>query len=411
MRWTLGLLLALLAGGGGGCSVSDPVASLHGPEGSSPGPDAGTAEGGVPADDRSEYCARSGPPWLVVDGATGRESCSGHLAARTFPHALCSCEGLEASAPFGTDAFRSSLGAWSPGGTGASLATNGGLVVNSPMEVGGSLWVAGSGIQLATTLSVAESLRSGGPLLGQASVSVRGDARVSGDITLDALTVGGVLSLPAERSFSVSGPLQVSEVRREPVEPLAPPCPCSASERVDIGAYVANHVTANHDASIGLEPTALDGFSGDRTLALPCGRFYLSRISGPGSVRLVVRGRAALFVGGDVAVGQRFEVELLEGAELDLFIAGRLSAAERLGLGSARYPARLRVYVGGSDPIEVPTASTLAGNFYAPLADLASSEPVELYGSLFIRRLVTSGGLSVHYDVDVLGAEAACSDR
>ncbi|PTL78243.1 hypothetical protein DAT35_40015 [Vitiosangium sp. GDMCC 1.1324] len=386
------------------------MASLHEPEVNASDADAGTPDGGTPADERSAYCARPGPPWLVVDGATGQESCSGHLAARTFPHALCSCEGLEASAPFGTDAFRSSQGSWSPGAPGASIATNGGLSVNSPMEVGGSLWVASTGIQLTSTLSIAESLRNGGPLMGRASVSVRGNAQVSGDISLDALTVGGILSLPAERDLTVSGSLQVSELRREPVEPPVPPCPCAATERVDIGAYVANHVTANHDASIGLEPTALDGFSGDRTLELPCGRFYLSRISGPGSVRLVVSGRAALFVGGDVAVGQRFDVELLEGAELDLFIAGKLSAVERLSLGSVRYPARLRVYVGGTDPIEVPTASTLAGNFYAPLAYMALSERVELYGSLFIQRLAASGGLSVHYDMDVLGTEAACSD-
>jgi hypothetical protein len=271
------------------------------------------------------------------------------------------------------------------------------------MQVGGALRVGGTrGIQAATTLSIAGELRTRGSLEGNGPVSVEEDAYVGGDITLAELTVGGALSLPPERNLSVSGSFQVSELRREPVEPPPPPCPCDTFDGEAIGALVSGHVTGNHNASIGLDPAALDGFSEDRTLELPCGRFYLSRIAGPGSAKLVVSGRSALFVGGDVDVGRRFEVELLEGAELDLFITGRLFAAERLALGSARFPSRLRVYVGGPGTFEVPASSLLAGNFHAPEASMDMSEKLELFGALLIGRLASSGEVSIHYDQDVL---------
>ncbi|QRK10497.1 hypothetical protein JQX13_10610 [Archangium violaceum] len=375
MPWRFGLLLALVSGGGWSCSLVDPVASLHDPEG----------------DGRSEYCAGQGSTGFV------------DLAAQTFQHALCTCEGLTVSTPFVTDAFRSSQGPWSPGGRGASIGTNGDFSNAASMQVGGSLQVGGTrGIQAATTLSIAGELRTRGSLEGNGPVSVEEDAHVGGDITLGELTVGGILTLPPERNLSVSGSFQVSELRREPVAPLAPPCPCDAFDGEDIGALVSGHVTDNHNASIGLDPAALDGFSEDRTLELPCGRFYLSRIAGTGSAKLVVRGRSALFVGGDVDVGRRFEVALLEGAELDLFIAGRLFAAERLSLGSARFPSRLRVYVGGPGSFEVPASSLLAGNFHAPEASMDMSEKLELFGALLIGRLASSGEVSIHYDLDVL---------
>ncbi|WNG51532.1 hypothetical protein F0U60_50920 [Archangium minus] len=271
------------------------------------------------------------------------------------------------------------------------------------MQIGGALRVGGTrGIQAATTLSIAGELQTRGALEGNGPVSVEGDARVGGDITLASLTVGGTLTLPPERTLSVSGSFQVSELRREPVEPPPPPCPCDAFDGEDIGALVNSHVTDNHNASMGLDPAALDGFSEDRTLELPCGRFYLSRIAGSGSAKLIVSGRSVLFVGGDVDVGRRFEVELLEGAELDLFITGRLFAAERLALGSARFPSRLRVYVGGPGSFEVPASSLLAGNVHAPGASMDVSEKLELFGALLIGRLASSGEVSIHYDLDVL---------
>lgn len=388
MRWNRLLLLVLLAGGNG-CSVNDTVAVLP----------------------VADSCEDQGPPSLVVDGATGREACRGELAARLFQQAICLCEGMAASAPLVTDGFQSSLAPWTKGGSGGSVALNGSLIANAEWMIRGSLLVGGTpgDIQLASqSLSIAGELRTAGSIDGsQASMSVGGDAWVEGDLRLAALTVGGVLTLPAEREFSVTGE-RPGSVRREPISPLGKPCPCDSSIE-DIPAYVKNHVTVNDNASLPLEPEALANFPGDRVQELRCGRFYLRGISGEGTARLVVKGRSALFVDGDVKV-KSFLVTLEEGAELDLFISGTMSVQERFGLDSDRYPSRLRVYVGSAETIDVLATNTLVGLFYAPKANLALWRDLDLFGALFTRRLDAGGALSIHYDSDVLGLGTACTD-
>jgi len=395
MRWTHGLLLLAAAGA---CSVNDSVAILPGP----------------PEQEPLASCASGEPLRLVEEGATGREICAGHLASRVFTQALCTCGELVVSAPSALDAFQGSLGPGPSGGAGASVGANGGIEVTSELKVSGSLQVGGPGLALgAALLSVQGELRDAGRLQGATSrVQVGGDAWVAGDIELQELTVGGVLSLPAERRLSVPRP--PPGVRREPVGPFAPPCACDSPE--DIGAYVRNHATAHHDAAIGLAVDALADFSGDPTLELPCGRFYLTRIHGPGSLLLRVTGRAALFVDGDVDVGG-LDVRLEEGAELDLFIAGGLSARGNARMGSPQYPSRLRVYVAGAFDLDaedpwntLPETHALAGNFYLPRANVDLSRRAELSGSLFAQRVAASSGMFIHHDLDVRGLGKTCSE-
>ncbi|WP_224367363.1 DUF7305 domain-containing protein [Hyalangium versicolor] len=332
-------------------------------------------------------------------------------AARLFTHSLCTCEALTASAKISTDAFQGSLGPWVPGGRGASIATNGDLTANEELQVGGSLWVAGTGagIQLvARPLFVAGEFHSAGRLNGpQASVHVEGAASVAGDIDLASLRVDGTLSLPAERTLSVSGPLEVAELRREPVVPFASPCPCAATDLDDITTTVGDHAVDNDNASLPLDPDALAGFSGDSTLRLEAGRFYLRGISGGGTARLVVAGRSALFVDGAVSVGG-LEVRLEEGAELDLFIAGGFSTGRWPGLDASQAPSRLRVYVTGEQQLTLPADISLVGNFYLPRTYLDVGAGAEIFGAVVARRVASSVPLSIHYDLDVSQGGPTC---
>ncbi len=392
MRWTHGLVLLAATGA---CSVEDAVAIL-------------------PGSDRAGYCASGAPTRLVEDGATGREICGGLLASRVFTRALCACGELVVSAPAALDAFQGSQGPGSSGGAGASVGANGGLQVTSELTVSGSLQAGDPGIVLgAALLSIQGELRDAGRLQGASTtVRVGGDAWVAGDVELQELTVGGVLSHPAERRLSVPQP--PPRVRREPVGPFAPPCSCDAPE--DVGAFVKNHVTAHHNADIGLAVDALADFTGDAALELPCGRFYLTRIHGAGSLLLRVTGRAALLVDGDVDVGG-LDVQLGEEAELDLLVAGGVSARGPVRMGSPGFPSRLRVYVAGAFDLDagdpwntLPESSELAGNFYLPRASLDLSRRAELSGSVFAQRVAASAGLFIHYDLDVLGLGERCAD-
>ncbi len=375
MRWSQRLLPLLLWVGGLGCSVNDPVAVLP-----------------APSQDVCERASR---------------------AARVFQYALCTCESLTASAQLVTDSFQSSLGPWAPGGTSAPVATNGDLTANDSVQVGGSLWVGGTGAGLqlvARPLVVSGTLRSAGPLRGPlASVQVEDDAFIAGHVNLARLKVGGALTVPADRDLEVSVPLEVAgEVLREPVAAFAPRCPCDTSELDDITSAVSSHATDNDNASLSLEPEALSGFNGDRTLRLEEGSFYLRGITGSGTALLVVQGKAALFVEGDVRV-EGLTVSLEEAAELDLFIAGSLSARQRLGLDSPRFPSRLRVYVSGAQLLQAPTVGTVVGSFAAPRTAMELGTGVEFFGAVLAQRVNAGSELSIHYDSDVQGLAEACS--
>lgn len=374
------------------CTVNDPVATLH-------SPDAGT---GVP-DEWAAHCANSGPPLLLGNPASGPQVCTGQLAQQLFRRAACSCEGLSLSAPFTVDAFRSSAGPYAPGGAGGDVGVNGGLSANDRVTVGGSLQVGA--VQLSSPLSVGGNLDSNGPLSGPAtSVTVAGDARVNGDVALASLTVAGVLTVPPEFS---PGPAQASELRREPV-PSSTPCDCDEGSRFDPAALIAHHTVDNDNAVIGLDPATLTDVTGERVLELPCGRFLLTRIAGPGHATLRIRGRTALFIPGGVDLKEALTVDVQPPGELDLFLAGGFLVSGQLTLGSAALPSHVRVYVAGTQALDISAGSTLAGNVYAPQAPLNLSGNAEVFGSLFVRHLDASGAVQVHHDADVLSAGASC---
>ena len=402
-------LLALAAAGG--CRAQDTVARLS--DGGQSRIDGGEArtDGGQPG-----YCAGSGPPILVGDhitvgggGMSGGDVCSGEVSTRTFRFALCTCEGYAASTTLTTDSFDSSLGPFMSGGKGGSVGINGAFASNAPANVGGSLWVSGAGgvILGGGDLSVAGDLHSAGGMARGVTVSIAHDAEVGGDIDLGGLTVTGQLTVPAGRTIAVSGTRAIGQTVRAPVA-VAPPCACEPADLVDITAFVALNQGVNDDASIGLSPGRLAAPAADTTLELPCGRFYLDSIGGAHKITLRATGRSALFVGGDVALQAPLVVELGAGGELDLFIGGLLSDTDVLTLGSADRPAKVRVYIGGSGTINLSGGALVAGNLYAPRAELALSGPVELYGSLFVRTLVASAPVTIHYDTHVLEAAGAC---
>ncbi|WP_164016929.1 DUF7305 domain-containing protein [Pyxidicoccus trucidator] len=396
-----------------GCTRGDLVATLHSRDAGSsdagedvPPVDGGLADSGLPPDDWTAYCAGQGPLIVLGDADGGTRTCSGRLAEQTFRQALCTCEGLALSAAMETDAFRGSQGPYSPGGQGGDVGVNGGLSVNDSVSVGGTLRVGGAGgIQVGRTLEVAGGLASSGPLTGSSgSSSVMGDARVRGDVSLASLTVGGILTVPPEFT---PGPAQAAEVRREPVDAVTP-CACEAASQVDVAALIDHHARDNDNAAIGLDAAALEDLPGERTLELPCGRFLLSRITGVGPATLTIRARTALFIQDGADLDEGLTVDVQPPGELDLFIGGRVSVAGPLVLGSTSMPSRVRVYLTRSSVLSVSAGSTLAGNLYAPGAQLSLSGNADVFGSVFVRHLEAAAPLRLHYDADVLDAGAGC---
>lgn len=389
---------------GPACSVNDTVAVLPvrstgedaggAPDGSVAPLDAGAPDGGAASGaDGGTASACATPVRWVEDEATGREVCGARVASQVFTRGVCVCDRLVLNAA-------SSLG--------GTVGLNGGLTANDAVSIQGPLQVGDAGIQLAARpLSVGASLFTGGPVLGpDASVWVAGDAGIGGDVALDVLEVGGVVSVPVGNRLEVNAP--PARLRREPVGPFEPPCPCGPPAR-DVSASAHYHASANDNARIGLSPQALVDVADTRTLELDCGRFYLTGLRGSGRVSFSLRGRGALFVDGNVDIGE-LELRLEDDAQWDVLIKGDLLLRGAFNLGSSQAPSHLRLYVGQSVRLTPAPGRSLSAALYAPRAGVELGAALDMAGALFVRALSAGAGLSLRYDPEVLELEKTCPE-
>jgi len=351
------------------------------------------------ATDGTEYCQGTGPP-ILADG-----TCTGRLAEAAFGRAVCTCGSLGNFTALDTDGFDSRSAPWTPGAGGGDVGGNAGLDFGGTAKVAGALTIAGN-VQAGTTLDVDGDLAIGGGLgRSSSAINVGGAARIGGNVDVAVLHVASTLTMPGGATYHGSiTPLPLAG----PVEG-PPPGPCNA---VSISTIVGEQRTANQDATIGLEPDALANLHDDATLQLPCGLFYLTRIQVSGASHLALRatGRTALFVAEDLTVDGALTLEIAPGAELDVFVAGSVNLPGTVRLGDATRPRALRLYLGAGGSISLSPGSRLAGNLYAPAADLAASAPLEIYGALLVNHLALGAGLTVHRDRATAAAGAACQN-
>lgn len=364
----------------------------------------------------ASYCQGSGPPILVGDGITVGDGdgnpdnvCTGTVAVRTFKRALCTCEAYVTSTPLVTDSFDGRVGPYSAGsaGTAGAVGVDSNLSAAAMVSVGGALAVAGTtGASFQVDSHVATDLDVNGPLGTNVAITTGGDAHIAGNVTLGSLAVTGTLTVPA--TATLTGTITAGATVRAPVS-ITPPCGCGASDLVDIAAFVASYKTSNDDAAIGLSPTRLTGYTGDVSLDLPCGIYYLGAVHGMGALDLRVTGRVALLVDGDLMMAAPLTIELAtQDAELDLMIGGLLSSNNRIAIGDPDHPSRMRLYVGGAGTIQLSGDSQIAANVYAPTSAVALSAPATIFGSLFVRRLDQAAPVTIHYDEDVRRADVGC---
>ncbi len=377
-----------------GCSTSDTVAF---------GGDGGAITDGstINADASlwETYCEGSGPPVLVGDGGDATDVCTGNLAEATFQNAICSCQDLVLSAGLITDSFDSSVGPYTPGGSLGSVASNGAVRSNATMDVRGDLSGAGpGGVSAGISAGVLGNLASGGDLGdAAATISVGGDSSIAANISLTDFSVAGTLTVPVASTIDVSGMANFGALVRAPVA-VPSPCACEPQQLLDVAGFVSAHQNQNYNDSIPITPDHLDGFVGPAELVLPCGLYYLRTIRGTGPLTIRAQGRVALFVDGDIDLDDLFVISLAPGAELDVFITGSVTSAAALQLGDVSRPAALRIYLSAAASLDLSAATTIAGNLYAPQALISLSGATEIFGALFVQRISSSSGLTVHYD-------------
>ncbi len=393
----------------GGASLTDG--------GSDAAADAGAADVGADAvrDAAPADCEQSGPRYRVGDNAPSRTDCPDGSGAPAFLQALCVCEGYTAGNTLLTDTVNSAATDFPASSPGGSVGVNGVIEHGGfYLRVGGSLVVAGGGMNLtpsvapAADLEVGEDLQVGGALQGAGcGVAVGGDARVADRLVLEDLQVGGQLTVPEGVEINVNGGEQVASLLRETVQ-VDRPCGCDEGDLLDIAAIVDERAALNDNAQLDFDPAELEDYQGLISRTLPCGHFFLNRLSGRGELELVISGRAALYVLGQVHFEGPVYVQLEHGAELDLFFAGDLAADDTLQLGQRNQPERVRLYVGGTGTVNLAKQSWLAGHLYAPRAELVTAGPLEVFGSVFARAVNDEGGLTIHRDTNPLEAGEAC---
>jgi len=365
----------------------------------------------TPVEDMSaEFDMRFPPYELFCQGSGsigGSITCGGELAQRTFRYGLCICRDVAISSTISIDGFNSNNGAYMEGIPGGSLGINGNYNGND-VSVGASLWVGGQ-VSGSGDLDVGVNMNVGGQINTSGNVSVGRDANVDGNILITGdLAVDGELVQPA--GSQVSSQSQMLGSQREAPVSFPAPCDCEDEQLIDVAAYIAEakERNDNEEMGLGIEPGMFQNLNQDAELDLPCGRFYFTDILGSGSLKLRLEGRTAIYIDGNISLGQSFELELGPEATLDLFIGGTITTAGRFAIGDSMRPVATRVYMGGTGTLNFSGDVSIAANLYAPRGEFAVSSGIELFGSVLANRLNTSGDVIIHYDSAVLQAGEEC---
>jgi hypothetical protein len=385
-----------------------------GPAGGDSGPVGADAsrDGGALEEPLSRFCTGMGSVVVVGEGG----ACAGEIAENTFRFALCACRGVEVQSNLELDAFDSTRGAYGaslPGG-GTNIIADGHLGLNSALNMTGKLTVMGSGfiggggITVGPQSLVSANLYAAGPAnQPNADTTVGRNALIGGNITGRYVVVGD-LYIPAGATFPQT--TVMGQVIRRAV-PRTTPCPCAASEILNIAALTTYGRTHNdNDETMAVTSTTWANDMGPDRLELPCGRFYLTRVIHSGSLTIRALDRTVLYVDGDFMIGGNFNLELAPGAELDLFVRGSLTVGAAARFGSQAEPSAVRTYVGGTSTITLSASAIFGGNLYAPRAHVVFSASSNLYGSLFAKSVEFAGSANVHYDSAIRTASQTCEE-
>lgn len=226
--------------------------------------------------------------------------------------------------------------------------------------------------------------------------------------------IGANRDLVLSGSGSVAGEARV--VRESSVSPAvevavrhvkAPPCACEAERLLDVAALVARYRDDNDNAANGLRADALDGFSGNKSLTLSCGRYFFTRLKGD-ALDLFTQGNVAIFVEANIELNASLRIHASGQGQVSVFVAGEALVGGALALGDdPGQGARVHLYLGGIGTLDLTQGAQLLGNLYAPRVELVVSSPYEQYGALFVKRLSAAAEMRVHYD-PAAAREAAC---
>lgn len=343
-------------------------------------------------------CAGGGPPIKVGDAGT----CLGQVAQTSFTWGLCSCVDAQLTAETLIDGWNSTQGPYKTGVMGGGLGVNHVVSASSKDDIWGPLWAAassGTAVTMSSQSTVHHDFQSGAGVT--ADLACKKDAYVGGNI-VGPFDVTQTLYQPASASRQN---VTYGKLVTQPVT-VAPPCDCT--NKIPVGAYVAFAKTTNDDASIGLDPAILAKPNAPARIDLPCGSYYLTGFSLPGSSAIVVHGKTAIFIDGDIDTSGFLEITLdtTMASELDVFVSGTITSSSQFKFGSPNTPALARLYIGGTSTFAMSSQMVIAGEVWVGNAPVDWTSQTDMFGAIFAGDFTATAKLNLHHDqaIDQVGS-------
>lgn len=402
--WTT--LLCLLAAGCAERLVIGELSDASSTMDAGPETDADSGDGGATGPSMLD-CDGTGPAFVAGDGPA--TACTTGTPPRTFRYALCSCEDVITEGQLSTDGFDRRGGVRAPVAGAGSVGVTGTFFSSQPVNLGGSLIVDGTEpLAVEAPLSVGGNLFSNGRMVGMASVSVAGRAQIDGDVDVASLAVAQGLTVQQGSvvAVNVGGMPAVTEVD---LQVQYAPCDCAAP--LDLRAALRQAAEFNDNRAAGIGPRGLSTLEESKDLVLNCGVYHVEELVTHLPLTVTIVGRVVLYVETVLTALQEGPIRIQlagEDAELDVIVGEDVSIADRFELGAEASAGRVRLYVAGSN-IYIGGETTIAGPIYAPGANFAADQPVEIFGSAYVGRWFTEQRAELHFDLGYARAECGQS--
>lgn len=233
----------------------------------------------------------------------------------------------------------------------------------------------------------------------------RAPLQIDGDVSVDAKEANFNAEANIDGVLLYAGTADTSMLHASFVEHTA--ANCGVVNELDVSALVHSFASDNDNGSENLDK--LHNFTGDTSVTLHCGRYYVAGIDGDGKLTVHVDGNVALFVDGNVQLPGGLLVDAPDPARVTLVVNGAMNV-NGLVLGDADADRHLLVIGTGPQLHLASGTNVIGGSLYAPGVELVTNTntPLQVNGVVFVKRAQLDGMLTVHARRTALTAANSC---